>query len=183
MVKRCAWGTCNSDSRYKDKEYMRDVTFWPIPKPKTRLRETLVWVKACNRKNFTVKNVNKHAYVCSKHFVEGQPTEKYPYPVIAGSSSQGKPLRKPPTKKANNHETTTTTKLSRNVDIETVPTPAAFIVIDDVEDIATDSFDDIGKNYGDICNIHTLILINVLNHTHRTNIESTVYFRVSFFVI
>ena len=81
MVKRCAWGTCKSDSRYKDKEYMKDVIFWPIRKPKTPLRETLQWVKACNRKHFTVKNVDKHAYVCIKHFPEGRPTANYIYPI------------------------------------------------------------------------------------------------------
>ena len=67
---------------------MKDVTFFPIPKPKTRQSETLEWAKACNRKDFTFKNVNKHSYVCSKHFVDGRPTAQFPCPVIAGATSK-----------------------------------------------------------------------------------------------
>ena len=83
MVKRCVWGTCNSDDRYKHKPHMLGVEFFPIPKPKTRLEETLQWVKACGRKDYAVSNVNKHAYVCSKHFVDGRPTTQHPYPIMA----------------------------------------------------------------------------------------------------
>ncbi|VDI40902.1 Hypothetical predicted protein [Mytilus galloprovincialis] len=88
MVKRCVWGTCNSDDRYKDKPHMSGVEFFPIPKPKTRMQETLQWVKACGRKKYTVANVNKHAYVCSKHFIDGRPTAMHPYPTIATLSNQ-----------------------------------------------------------------------------------------------
>nr|XP_022324443.1 uncharacterized protein LOC111125196 [Crassostrea virginica]XP_022324444.1 uncharacterized protein LOC111125196 [Crassostrea virginica] len=141
MVKRCAWGTCNSDSRYKDKEYMKDVTFWPIPKPKTRLRETLQWFKACNRKHFTVKNVDKHAYVCIKHFREGCPTANYPIPLTAGSPSQtqSKPTRKISVRKIATQlhlQNNTVVTSSSNADIESIPTwdldpsPAAFISVE-----------------------------------------------------
>ncbi|XP_063436315.1 uncharacterized protein LOC134717752 [Mytilus trossulus] len=88
MVKRCVWGTCNSDDRYKHKPHMLGVEFFPIPKPKTRLEETLQWVKACGRKDYAVSNVNKHAYVCSKHFVDGRPTTQHPYPIMATPSKQ-----------------------------------------------------------------------------------------------
>ncbi|XP_078319402.1 uncharacterized protein LOC144620957 [Crassostrea virginica] len=136
MVKRCEWGTCNSDSKHKDKEYMKDVTFWPIPKPKTRLRETLQWVKACNRKHLTVKNIDKHAYVCSKHFPEGRPTANYPIPLTAGSSpsqTQSKPTRKIPVRKIatqlhlQNHTVVTS---SSNAEIESIPSLAAFISVE-----------------------------------------------------
>ncbi|CAC5398095.1 unnamed protein product [Mytilus coruscus] len=86
MVKRCVWGTCNNDDRYKHKPHISGVEFFPIPKPKTKLQETLQWVKACGRKDFTVANVNKHAYVCSKHFVDGRPTTIHPYSIIATPS-------------------------------------------------------------------------------------------------
>lgn len=101
MVKRCAWGTCNSDDRYKEKEHMKDVIFFPIPKPKTRLEETKQWVKACGRKHFAVENVDKHSYVCSKHFVDGMPTSRFPYPVSAldVGNATAKPSRKPPTRR------------------------------------------------------------------------------------
>ena len=67
MVIECAWGTCKSDIHYNEREYMEGVTFFPIPKPKTRLEECKIWVKACRRKNFTVDNVTKYSY---KFFVQ-----------------------------------------------------------------------------------------------------------------
>ena len=101
MVKRCAWGIFNCDSRYKENKCIKDVTWWPIIKQKTRLRENLQWVKACNRKHFTVKKVDKHAVACGKHFLEGRHTATYPVLLIVGSPSktQSKPTRRIPLRK------------------------------------------------------------------------------------
>ncbi|GFN76782.1 hypothetical protein PoB_000328800 [Plakobranchus ocellatus] len=46
--KRCAWGTCNSDSRYSGEDYMDGVTFRPLPKPKTQLEKCREWIRLCN---------------------------------------------------------------------------------------------------------------------------------------
>lgn len=134
MVKRCAWGTCNSDTRYKDKEYMKDVEFWPVPKPKTRLHDTKIWVQACGRKSFTVANVNKHAYVCSKHFVDGRPTDVHPYPVRADARGRVVSARKPPVRRE--LYTTCTSKSDKGTIIneqsilnEPVPAPADYVTI------------------------------------------------------
>ncbi|CAG2233572.1 unnamed protein product [Mytilus edulis] len=78
---------CNNN-RYKHTPHMSGVEFFPIPKPKTRLEDTLQWVKACGRKDYTVGDVNKHAYVCSKHFVDGRPTTLHPYPIMTTPSKQ-----------------------------------------------------------------------------------------------
>jgi hypothetical protein len=35
-VKYCCYGTCNSDTRYRHRESMKDVFFIPFPKPITQ---------------------------------------------------------------------------------------------------------------------------------------------------
>ncbi|GFN99271.1 extensin-1-like [Plakobranchus ocellatus] len=46
--KRCAWGTCNSVSRYSSEDYMTGVTFRPFPKPKTQLEKCREWIRLYN---------------------------------------------------------------------------------------------------------------------------------------
>ena len=84
----CSWGLCNSDSRYgpngkRSREDMTNVKFYSFPKPKTNLEKCKQWIKACGRKYFTVDNITRSSYVCSKHFYEGKPTEAYPNPYPA----------------------------------------------------------------------------------------------------
>ena len=52
---RCAWGTCNSDGRYKDRPHMQGVTFHTFARPhpsddnhpdSIKCRE---WIRACGR--------------------------------------------------------------------------------------------------------------------------------------
>ena len=51
---RCAWGTCNSDVRYKHKEYMKGVKFFTFPKPvlgddlNANTIKCLEWISACS---------------------------------------------------------------------------------------------------------------------------------------
>ena len=40
--------------------------------------------------------ITRDCYVCSEHFFEGRPTELYPHPVHAGTSSSVVKARKPP---------------------------------------------------------------------------------------
>lgn len=87
MVKHCCWGTCRSDSRYAESEHMEGVSWFPFPKPITQLEKCQRWVKLCGRKNFTVANVNKSTYICSKHFLSGRPTEEHPDPIPAAGTS------------------------------------------------------------------------------------------------
>ena len=67
-IKRCAWGTCNSDSRYDDRPHMKDVMFYPFPKPKTRLDDCKEWINRCGRphEQLNVEKINRNTYVCSK---------------------------------------------------------------------------------------------------------------------
>ncbi|KAK0147267.1 hypothetical protein N1851_013319 [Merluccius polli] len=72
MVKRCCYGTCNTDSRYKDR--VENVVFFPFPKPTKDVGKCLRWIKLCGRPHQQL-NVNKlknhgtakHFYVCSKN--------------------------------------------------------------------------------------------------------------------
>ncbi|MED6290030.1 hypothetical protein CHARACLAT_008913, partial [Characodon lateralis] len=50
-----------------------------------QLERCLQWIKQCGRPHsqLNVSKINKHAYVCSKHFVNGKPTPEYPNPVVA----------------------------------------------------------------------------------------------------
>ncbi|KAH3868928.1 zinc finger protein 423-like isoform X3 [Dreissena polymorpha] len=86
MVKRCAWGRCKSDTRYEER-LVGNVIFHPFPKPKRHLDRCLRWIKACGRPhdqlNVGKVDGNYNLYVCSKHFIDGAPSEEYPDPILA----------------------------------------------------------------------------------------------------
>ncbi|CAL1531144.1 unnamed protein product, partial [Lymnaea stagnalis] len=82
MGVHCAYGTCNSDSRYKDRPHMQGVKFYSFPNPQKDLEKCKRWVDACSREGFFVHSLSKHMFICSKHFVGGKgPTEKFPDPI------------------------------------------------------------------------------------------------------
>ena len=114
---------------------MNGVEFFPVPKPKTRLEDTKVWVKACGRKFFNMDNVNKHSYVCSKHFIDGRPTELHPYPLSANTHRVILKARKPVTRKLftpkENNFNKENVSLSQPV---CVPEPSLFVTVEQ-EDI------------------------------------------------
>ena len=74
MVKRCAWGTCNSDSRYPERlklENDRTVKFHSFPAVKKYRERREAWIRACS------------------HFIgEVGPTEEHPIPISATFSDQ-----------------------------------------------------------------------------------------------
>ncbi|KAK7930464.1 hypothetical protein WMY93_006859 [Mugilogobius chulae] len=84
MVKRCAYGLCKSDTRYPER-LAGGVEFFAFPKPKTQLERCLQWIKQCGRpySQLNTSKINKHTYVCSKHFLKGKPTSEFPNPVNA----------------------------------------------------------------------------------------------------
>ena len=106
--KHCAYGVCNSDSRYRDRPHMKGVDFIYFPQYKKYPEKCARWVKLCGRptegyRPFTVSSVTKDTYICTKHFVEGQgPTVEHPDPIPAVFSDVEKRLlerrkkRKPP---------------------------------------------------------------------------------------
>ena len=78
---KCAWGTCNSDGRYTDREHMQNVQFYTFPKPviehddNTDTIKCREWIRACGRPfaqlNIKIidEDVKKRKYyykVCSK---------------------------------------------------------------------------------------------------------------------
>ena len=52
---RCAWGTCNSDTRYKDREYMSGIKFFSFPRPvpgedsHLQTIKCKEWINCCGR--------------------------------------------------------------------------------------------------------------------------------------
>ena len=114
-VKHCAWGTCTSDSRDKEKEHMRNVKFYSFPKPDLQndfCEKTIRcrnWIKARGRPHSQLnlqkieQDYKKYRYyyvICSKHFPDGKPTDQYPDPVPADPSSK---IAKTPKRKAPCH--------------------------------------------------------------------------------
>ncbi|XP_052785200.1 uncharacterized protein LOC128220736 [Mya arenaria] len=102
MVKRCSYGTCNTDSRYTER-LENDIKFYPFPKPGRNLEKCIRWLRLCGRPNDQLnleklKNhgTAKHVYVCSKHFVDGQPTTGNPDPLPALPYDHATPARRPP---------------------------------------------------------------------------------------
>ncbi|XP_007235875.3 uncharacterized protein si:dkey-20i10.7 [Astyanax mexicanus] len=83
MVKRCAWGSCKSDTRYPNR--VQGVVFYPFPKPKTNLQKCQLWIRLCGRPHsrLNMDTITKNTYVCSKHFVNGAPTDEFPDPLDA----------------------------------------------------------------------------------------------------
>jgi hypothetical protein len=60
---------------------MKGVTFKRIPTVKQDAEKCSRWVTACSRDKFTVNDVDKTKYVCSKHFVDGNTdNEDFPDP-------------------------------------------------------------------------------------------------------
>ncbi|XP_060082308.1 uncharacterized protein LOC132561625 [Ylistrum balloti] len=99
MVKRCAYGVCNSHDRYSER--VEGISFHVFPKPKTNLEKCMRWIKLCNRPHsqLNVDWINKNTFVCSKHFVGGKgPTFLHPDPVphTCGPTDTPKPTRLPP---------------------------------------------------------------------------------------
>ncbi|KAK0151970.1 hypothetical protein N1851_006669 [Merluccius polli] len=67
MPKHCAYGLCNTDSRYP-KTLEGGVEFLPFPKPKTNLDKCREWIKQCGRPHsqLNVSKITKNTYICSK---------------------------------------------------------------------------------------------------------------------
>ncbi|XP_046863672.1 uncharacterized protein LOC124457476 [Xenia sp. Carnegie-2017] len=92
-TKRCAWGTCKSDSRYPDR-LKRDasrskVFFLHFPGEKYHSDERERWIRACHRGDRFV--CTKDSYICSLHFVgENGPTVDNPDPISAIQSIENR---------------------------------------------------------------------------------------------
>ena len=69
MGKKCAWGLCDSDSRYPER-LQGGVKFILFPRPLKNLERCLRWIKSCGRphEQLNVRRLegNYNVYVCSK---------------------------------------------------------------------------------------------------------------------
>ena len=84
MVKRCAWGTCKSDSRYPERLFIKTegitVKFHCFPSGKKHKERREAWIQACCRADDFI--CKKDSYICSLHFVgKNGPTEENPDPA------------------------------------------------------------------------------------------------------
>ncbi|XP_017572500.1 piggyBac transposable element-derived protein 4-like [Pygocentrus nattereri] len=86
MVKRCCWGTCESNTKYPER--LDGVVFVPFPKPPKNVEKCKLWIKLCGRPHslLNISSITRDTYVCSKHFVDGKPTAEHPHPVDASST-------------------------------------------------------------------------------------------------
>ncbi len=89
MVKRCAWGTCRSDSRYPERLRKADgttVSFHGFPNEKKFKEKREKWIRACCRgDNFICR---KDSYICGLHFIgESGPTVENPNPIPATANA------------------------------------------------------------------------------------------------
>ena len=64
MPLHCCHGVCKSDSRKPE----AGVIFITFPKPWRNPGAARRWVNLCARKNFTIDNITRNTYICSKHF-------------------------------------------------------------------------------------------------------------------
>ena len=90
MVKRCAWGTCKTDSRYPER-LVKDgkvINFHPFPSEKKFKEGRELWTRSCSRADDF--KCTKDSYICSSlHFAgENEPTDKGSNPVPATASRE-----------------------------------------------------------------------------------------------
>ena len=91
MVKRCAWGTCNSDSRYPERLFRKTkgitVKFHCFPSEKKHKERRQAWIQACCRADGF--NCTKDSYISSLHFIgKNGPTAENPHPIPATASEK-----------------------------------------------------------------------------------------------
>ena len=89
VVKRCAWGTCRTDSRYPERliKVGKVINFHPFPSEKKFKERRELWIRSCSRADDF--KCTKDSYICSLHFVgENGPTDVDPNPVPATASRE-----------------------------------------------------------------------------------------------
>ena len=98
-TKHCSWGTCKSDSRFKQKlpegtgfvrfakpgKLKDGLTDWEKNRELEKTAKAKRWLHACGRKDFCeLSQIKKDTYICTLHFVGGNgPTEDHPDPILA----------------------------------------------------------------------------------------------------
>ena len=85
MVKRCASGTCSTDSRYPKRLVNVKIHRFPsVAKEKERKE---IWIRGCRPGDFFI--CTKDRYVCSLYFIGKKgPTEEHTDPIPATASRE-----------------------------------------------------------------------------------------------
>ncbi|XP_033730606.1 uncharacterized protein LOC117320019 [Pecten maximus] len=135
MVKRCCWGTCNTDSRFPDR-LEGGVTFIPFPKPGRSLEKCKEWIRLCGRPQSQLneeilreRSKAKHLFVCSKHFVDGKPSDLYPNPRSALpydriTPSRKRPMPRPDLTKSTKRKILDIVDENDNIEMESIVVPS-----------------------------------------------------------
>ena len=85
MVKRCAWETSNTDSRYPKR--LVNVKFHRFPSVTKEKERREIWICACRLGDVFIRT--KESYVCSLHFVGKKgPTEEHNNQIPATASRE-----------------------------------------------------------------------------------------------
>ena len=64
MVKSCIFANCLNNSKSQPQ-----LLFHPFVKPSLEPERAKKWLEIANRGDLSLKNINKHSYVCHKHFL------------------------------------------------------------------------------------------------------------------
>ena len=126
---QCKWGPCKNT---KDKRLLgfnsdKNIKYHLFPNPQTDIDKCRKWIKACNRpheqlnverisKDWARKDKSSRSYfICSNHFVGGEPTEEYPDPTSADPLSRA---AAPPARKSRDKKPAEKRKRACSVDTE-----------------------------------------------------------------
>lgn len=86
----CAAEGCSANTKKIGRYgYMENITFHPFPTQKKDPKGRKVWLKLIKRKNY---DPPKHHRLCSKHFVDGKPTNENPYPTLFSYNNFKEPI-------------------------------------------------------------------------------------------
>ena len=76
----CAAAGCFSDTKKIGKYgYMSEITFHPFPTKKKAPKLRKRWLELLRREDY---DPPPHHRLCSRHFVDGKPTDDHPYPTL-----------------------------------------------------------------------------------------------------
>jgi hypothetical protein len=113
--KHCCYSDCKSDSRRPQ----HDVNFVQFVSNVKEPRRAKRWVHLCGRKDFTVANINRFTYICTKHFradvTDLNPRSNPDLEPLPASSSQAVVVR-PQSKWQDGDENTENNKINNAMD-------------------------------------------------------------------
>ena len=78
------------------------VAFFPLPSATRSIKQRKAWIKALRRADFNPDAKERWHCVCSRHFVDGRPTDTNPVPTLFDYNNFKRPVAERLTKSAVN---------------------------------------------------------------------------------